>query len=295
MAILVTNNASAEIALSITSSATSIILAAGQGVEFPSPGPSDYFYATLVDSSNNLEIVKCTSRSTDTLTVVRGQDNTSARSFAAGSLIELRVVAATFVDLQTEIADVQAQIVPAFSTGTVMLFAQAAAPTGWTKITTQNNKALRVVSGTGGGSGGSVSFTSAFSNQNVGDTALSAAQIPGHAHTFSGTSSSVSNDHTHGFSGTTAAVGDHAHSYTVTGGSGSINNASIEGGLATFGTSTGGAGAHSHTYSGNTGGISANHTHSYSGTTSSIGSGTAHTHTLNLDVQYVDIILASKD
>lgn len=102
MAILVTNNASAEIALSITPSDTTIILAAGQGVEFPSPGASDYFYATLVDSSNNLEIVKCTTRSADTLTVVRGQDGTAARSYGAGSLVELRLVAAAFRDLQNQ-------------------------------------------------------------------------------------------------------------------------------------------------------------------------------------------------
>lgn len=37
---------------------------------------------------------------------------------------------------------------------TVMVFYQAAAPTGWTKSTANNDKALRVVSGDGGGSGG---------------------------------------------------------------------------------------------------------------------------------------------
>ena len=51
--------------------------------------------------------------------------------------------------------------------GTAMLFAQGSAPTGWTKSTSHNNKALRVVSGSGGGSGGSVGFTSAFQNHTV--------------------------------------------------------------------------------------------------------------------------------
>lgn len=41
-----------------------------------------------------------------------------------------------------------------FPAGTVMIFAQASAPTGWTKITTQNDKALRVVSGSTGGTAG---------------------------------------------------------------------------------------------------------------------------------------------
>lgn len=70
-----------------------------------------------------------------------------------------------------------------FPPGTVMLFVQTAAPTGWTKSTTHNNKALRVVSGTAG-TGGANSFTSAL-NGNVGATTLTIAQMPSHGHTIS--------------------------------------------------------------------------------------------------------------
>lgn len=94
MAVKFTNNAFSTLASSINSSATAISVAAGTGGRFPSLSSGNTFYATLVDSSNNLEIVKVTARSTDTLTVVRGQDNTSARSFSAGDRIELRPVAA---------------------------------------------------------------------------------------------------------------------------------------------------------------------------------------------------------
>ena len=52
-----------------------------------------------------------------------------------------------------------------FATGTTLLFYQAAAPTGWTKVTTHDNKALRVVSGTGGGSGGTTDFTTVFKSR----------------------------------------------------------------------------------------------------------------------------------
>ena len=41
-----------------------------------------------------------------------------------------------------------------------MVFFQAAAPSGWTKSTANNDKALRVVSGTGGGTGGTHALTS---------------------------------------------------------------------------------------------------------------------------------------
>ena len=64
-------------------------------------------------------------------------------------------------------------IIPA---GTAALFAQTAAPTGWTKSTTHNNKALRVVSGTAG-SGGTTDFTSVFSSRTI-----TTANMPSHTH-----------------------------------------------------------------------------------------------------------------
>jgi len=78
---------------------------------------------------------------------------------------------------------------PAFSTGTTFAFFQATAPTGYTQNTTHNNKALRIVSGAGGGSGGSVAFTTAFASQAVTGSnsavTLSKAQIPPHNHSYS--------------------------------------------------------------------------------------------------------------
>jgi hypothetical protein len=71
-----------------------------------------------------------------------------------------------------------------FAVGTVLLFYQAAAPTGWTKLTSQDNKALRVVSGSGGVAGGTTAFTTVFANQSptTGATTLSTSQIPSHSH-----------------------------------------------------------------------------------------------------------------
>lgn len=51
-----------------------------------------------------------------------------------------------------------------FPSGTKMVFFQAAAPAGWTQVTTHNDKALRVVSGVGGGSGGTHGFSAAAAN-----------------------------------------------------------------------------------------------------------------------------------
>lgn len=71
--------------------------------------------------------------------------------------------------------------------GTRMLFVQSSAPTGWTKSLTDDNKALRIVSGTAG-TGGTVAFTTAFSAQAITGTTdptiLDATQIPAHTHTY---------------------------------------------------------------------------------------------------------------
>ena len=94
MAVKFANNAYSTLAASITSGATSVTLTTGEGARFPTLTGADYFYATLIDSSNNLEIVKVTARSTDVLTVVRASESTTARAYASGDRIEQRVTAA---------------------------------------------------------------------------------------------------------------------------------------------------------------------------------------------------------
>jgi len=96
MGIKVANNAFGVLNAGITNSDTTIVLKSGEGARFPTLTAGDYFYATLIDTSNNLEIVKVTARSTDTMTVVRGQDGTSARAYATNDRFELRPTAALF-------------------------------------------------------------------------------------------------------------------------------------------------------------------------------------------------------
>jgi hypothetical protein len=117
MGIKLTNNANATLAAGINSSATSITLTSGQGARFPTLAGGDYFYATLVDTSNNLEIVKCTARSTDVLTVVRAQESTTARAYNTGDRIEIRLTAQTFIDAVNEIGPTQVSDEDNTSTG----------------------------------------------------------------------------------------------------------------------------------------------------------------------------------
>ena len=159
-----------------------------------------------------------------------------------------------------------------FDSGTLMLFQQTTAPTGWTKQTTHDNKALRVVTGTAS-SGGSNTFSGVFNTA-----------VP-----VSGTS----NNSTVTISGSTAGhvlTQAQLPDYTLvpdqkakTEDKGTLNRGSSSGGGASYEfldiPSGGSDQAHSHgagTLAGD------NHSHTY-------------TSDLELNVQYVDLIIAAKD
>lgn len=88
------NNASTTLASGINSLTTSIDVQPAAGALFPAPTGGDYFMITMVDTNGQVEIAKCTSRTGDTLTIVRGQEGTSPRTFSTGDTVELRITAA---------------------------------------------------------------------------------------------------------------------------------------------------------------------------------------------------------
>lgn len=100
MTVLFTNNASTTLAATLNAAATAMTVASGQGSLFPNPIAPDYCYVTLINNSNAIEVVKCTSRTGDVLTIVRGQDGTAAKAYAIGDKVELRPTAAALTDMQ---------------------------------------------------------------------------------------------------------------------------------------------------------------------------------------------------
>ena len=114
-----------------------------------------------------------------------------------------------------------------FAATTAMIFKQTAAPTGWTKVLTNDNSALRVVTGTAG-TGGSVAFTTAFASKAVTGTnaasgayTLATADIPSHTHPYVGQTANSASGNFAGNQGgadttkTTSATGgggSHSHS-----------------------------------------------------------------------------------
>lgn len=103
---LFANLAGGTLASGITNSATSLTLTAGQGALFPSPGTNQFFPLTLQDQSNpaTVEIVYCTARSGDVLTVVRGREGTTGLAFNAGDYAQNRPTAATLEMLNARFA-----------------------------------------------------------------------------------------------------------------------------------------------------------------------------------------------
>jgi hypothetical protein len=99
MAIKFSNLASTTLASGVSDTATSLSVTSASS--FPSLGGSDYFYASIGRGSGS-EIVKVTALSGTTLTVVRGQDDTTAISHASGVEFALRVTAASLNDLSTQ-------------------------------------------------------------------------------------------------------------------------------------------------------------------------------------------------
>lgn len=168
----------------------------------------------------------------------------------------------------------------AIESGTTMLFYQAAAPTGWTKQTTHNDKALRVVSGVGGASGGTNPFSTVMAQSVVGGTTLGLGATPAGI-TVSGSNNII----------------------VYPGGSSNFNMAVINGNTwyqlqilqtATVPPPSGYTVAYTPTTTAPTGLANSQGSNTIGGTSTNTGGG-SHNHPITMAIQYLDMILASKD
>jgi hypothetical protein len=92
------NFARSTLAVGLTSSDTTLSVVGTHGARFPTIGVGDFFYVVLENAVLQREILKVTARAGDTMTVVRGQDGTTAQAWVAGDLIEQRFVRAAISD-----------------------------------------------------------------------------------------------------------------------------------------------------------------------------------------------------
>ena len=94
---LFTNNAATALARGITPIDTILQLTPGTGSYFPQPTGGNYFMLTLVQINNPevSEIVQCTARVGDVLTVIRGQEGTQPQIFNISDNVQLRITASS--------------------------------------------------------------------------------------------------------------------------------------------------------------------------------------------------------
>lgn len=113
------NNAVGYLSAAISSSDSSATLTTGGGASFPSLSAGEYFYATITATSGVYEIVKVTSRSTDSISITRAQEGTTALAFPSGSIVELRITAQAITDaIADSSTDLQNNTFTANGTGT---------------------------------------------------------------------------------------------------------------------------------------------------------------------------------
>ncbi len=142
-----------------------------------------------------------------------------------------------------------------FAPGTLMLFQQTAAPTGWTKETTHNDKALRIVTGTPSNSGNDA-FSTVFGVSKVATAhVLVESELPSHRHLM--------------FAALTSTDVDLNNSQQVAEAFGIVSPEHYK--------------------------MTKTATAATVGRSATAGSDGSHIHTLTMDLSYVDLILARKD
>lgn len=200
MKIKFSNNASTTLFSAVTVNDTQIVVSPGGGSLFPELTGDNFFMITVVDTQGNLEIMSVTSRNVDTFTVNRAQENTPARAFPEGSVVELRLTAGSIGEIASQLTTdiIAATQVPR---GIITMWAGAtnAVPSGWALCDGNNgtpNLKDRFIVGAGqsygvGNVGGSITQTpSVWTNAagtgiQVAGTAITEAQMPWHTHSGS--------------------------------------------------------------------------------------------------------------
>tara|TARA_B100000927_G_scaffold251254_1_gene216011 strand:+ start:69 stop:1484 length:1416 start_codon:yes stop_codon:yes gene_type:complete len=156
--LLFKNNAETTLSSGINNSTTTVPVASA--AVFPTPDSNNVFFATI-DDGTNVETVRVTGISSNDLTVVRAQDNTSAAAFSTGAKIELRLNAKVLEMGTSSLTDLD---------GDTQVLVEEAADEDKIKFKTAGTEIARIDS-TGLGIGG-INPTKKFHVSIAGDASL---------------------------------------------------------------------------------------------------------------------------
>lgn len=117
MGIIFANNALSKLAQPLTVGQTTLTVQSGTGALFPSPSGGDYFKLTVADRrTQQIEIMHCTGRSGDVLTVVRAQENMAQQNFLVDATVSNRFTRDTPEAILAEVPNPNPLFLGAFAT-----------------------------------------------------------------------------------------------------------------------------------------------------------------------------------
>lgn len=332
--IVLADGAFGTLASSLAITDTTLAFTTGHGARFPAVVSGQVMYLCLINSGNVVEEVKITAHvdGSDSATMTRAANGTSAKAWNAGDRVEARLSSEILERLQTEAVKVTALVTGdsgatytgsmsntalGYVTGMVYEFSLGTTNNGTAPtIAIDGLSAITVKSPIGAALGvgdmplngfylfdgsnfllmnpiyalGLVATTAMLFMQTTAPTGWTKSsthndkvlRIVSGAASSGGTTSFSSIFGSGRITGSTAAdLSPHTHTMTISGSFTAYDNGGAQAGPAYSSTGDGGS---SHSVG-----------TSNSGTSDSSGGGGGHTHTVSLDIQYADVIVATKN
>nr|DAM62822.1 MAG TPA: tail fiber protein [Caudoviricetes sp.] len=166
MAVVLTNNATSLLAGAIDAAATTLSIDNSDAGKFPNPAEGDWFPLTIVDNAGNMEVLKATARAGAIITVERAKEGTTAKAFAAGARVDLRLTTSAMFEVTPSAIEAATDAETGFDNANSRFtwfdtVERKLKKMKWASLVTALNEALSFVKLSGGKASGEITSTSA--------------------------------------------------------------------------------------------------------------------------------------